>query len=295
MRRVPLLGALLLAAACSSTSPAVTAKAITVQAANGPVTLPAIPKRIVSLSPTATEMLYAVGAGKQVVAVDDQSDYPAGVPATKLSGFKPNAEAVIAYKPDLVVLSNDTGGIVSSLDRVKIPVLLEPAAVKIDDVYGQLTSLGTATGHTAQATSVASGMRTQIAAAVQAAPRNTGVSYYDELTSDLYTVTSKTFAGQVFGLFGLHNIADAADKQGTGYPKLSAEALLKADPRLIFLSDTKCCGQSAATVAKRPGWQNLTAVQKNGVVALDDSVASRWGPRLVDLVKAIGAALQHTA
>jgi cobalamin transport system substrate-binding protein len=268
---------------------------VTVTAGNGTITIPATPKRIVVLSPTATEALFAIGAGGQVVAVDDQSNVPATAPKTKLSGFKPNAEAVIGYRPDLVVLSNDTDGIVKALEKVKIPVLLEPAAVKIDDAYDQIADLGTATRHVAEATKVAGDMRRQIDATVRATPRGTGLTYYYELTNDLYTVTSKTFIGQVYGLFGVTNIADKADKQGSGYPQLSPEYLLKADPDLIFLADTKCCGQSAATVAKRPGWKDLTAVRAGGVVPLDDDVASRWGPRLVDLVKAVGAAVRNAS
>lgn len=272
---------------------------VTVEAANGRITIPSRPRRIVVLSPTATEMLFAIGAGAQVVAVDDYSTYPASAPKTALSGFKPNAEAVVGYRPDLVVLSNDLEGIVKSLEKkVKIPVLLEPAATTFDDTYDQLADLGTATGNAAGATKVVDGMRQQIDAAVKAAARPDGaasepLTYYHELTGDLTSATSKTFIGQVYGLFGLKNVADQADKQGGGYPKLSREYLLQADPDLVFLADTKCCGQSAATVVGRPGWSKLTAVQKGRVVELDDDIASRWGPRLVELVKVVGAAVQQ--
>ncbi|MGH3389374.1 MAG: ABC transporter substrate-binding protein [Actinomadura sp.] len=294
------LGVMTLAGCGQSDAPNTTASrppdaAVTVTAGNGAVNIPTTPKRIVVLSPTATEILFAIGAGTQVIAVDDQSTFPATAPKTKLSGFKPNAEAVIGYRPDLVVLSNDTDGIVKALEKVQIPVLLEPAAVKLDDAYDQIADLGAATRHVTEATKVADDMRRQIDATVKATPRGPGLTYYYELTNDLYTVTSKTFIGQVYGLFGVTNIADKADKQGSGYPQLSAEYLLKADPDMIFLADTKCCGQSAATVAKRPGWKDLTAVRDGGVVPLDDDIASRWGPRLVDLVKAVGAAVQKTA
>src|SRR4029453_17824795 len=87
----------------------------------------------------------------------------------------------------------------------------------------------------------------------------------------------------------MENVADAADKEASGYPQLSAEYVVKADPDLIFLADTKCCGQSAKTVAARDGWGDLTAVRTGGVVALDDDVASRWGPRVVDFLKTVAA------
>ncbi|MCW2912722.1 MAG: transporter substrate-binding protein [Actinomycetia bacterium] len=282
-----------------TSSPTPRTTPVTVRAGNGSVTVPAPPKRIVVLSPTATEMLFAIGAGPQVVAVDDQSTYPANAPLTKLSGFKPNSEAVIGYRPDLVVLSNDTDGIVAALRKVKIPVLLEPSAVKIDDTYDQITDLGTATGHVSEAGKLTTDMRQQIDATVRnirtAMPTTNGLTYYHELTNDLFTVTSKTFIGQVYGLFGLRDVADAADKAGTGYPKLSQESLVTSDPSLIFLADTACCGQSAQTVAKRPGWKDLSAVKRGRIVPLNDDIASRWGPRLVDFVKAIAAAIQKPA
>lgn len=291
------IGVVTFAGACggddgSSKNGASGAKTVTVQAANGAVTVPADPKRIVSLSPTHTETLFAIGAGSQVVAVDDYSNHPANAPRTKLSGFKPNAEAVIAYKPDLVVLSDDLNGIVKALEKVKVPVLLEPAPTNLDEVYDEINDLGQATGHTAEAKKVVAGMRTNIQQTVAASAKAKGLTYYHELDNKLHTVTSKTFVGQVYGLFGLRNIADKADKASGGYPQLSREYLLKQDPDLIFLADTKCCGQSAGTLAKRPGWSDLDAVKNKGVVELNDDVASRWGPRLPEFVKTIGDAVQ---
>jgi iron complex transport system substrate-binding protein len=102
-------------------------------------------------------------------------------------------------------------------------------------------------------------------------------------------VTSSTFIGQVYALAGLENVADAADPNGefAGYPQLSPEFLVDADPDFIFLADTECCQQSAATLAERPGFDALTAVQEGRVVELSDDVASRWGPRLVDFLRSI--------
>lgn len=265
---------------------------VTISASGGPVTLPARPHRIVSLSPTATEMLYAIGAGGQVTAVDSLSDYPKQAPRTKLSAFKPNAEAVIKHKPDLVVLSNDQNGIVKALRKVKIPVLLEPAATSLSDAYGQIDQLGAATGHARKAATVVSGMKKKIASIVAATKKpKKHPTYYYELDNHYYTATSKTFIGRVLGLFGLRNIADSADKQHSGYPKLSAEYVLKADPDLVLLADTSCCQQTATTVAKRPGWDKMTAVTGHHVIALNDDIASRWGPRIVTLVRTVSRAV----
>jgi iron complex transport system substrate-binding protein len=239
-------------------------------------------------------MLFAVGAGEQVVAVDELSNHPADAPRTKLSGFKPNAEAVIGHSPDLVVLTNDSDGIVAALTKVKIPVLLEPAATTLDETYDQLADLGKATGHARKAGRVASEMKSTIDRIVKATPKPAKpLSYYHELDTTYFSVTSKTFLGQVYGKFGLTNIADAADKKGTGYPQLSAEYVVAANPDLVFLGDTKCCQQNAATAAKRPAWDKLTAVTTGGIVELDDDVASRWGPRVVELVQAISDAVRR--
>ncbi|MFC7481593.1 ABC transporter substrate-binding protein [Luedemannella flava] len=252
----------------------------------GTVTLDAQPQKIVSLSPTTTEMLFAIDAGKQVVAVDDQSNHPTGAPKTDLSGYQPNAEAIAAKNPDLVVLSNDTNNIVSQLTTLKIPVYVAPAAATIDDTYKQLTELGTLTGHPTEAAAEVQRMKDQIAKIITSVPkRATPLTYYYELDPTFYSLTSKTFVGSLFAQLGLTNIADGADAKGTGYPQLTAEAIIKANPDLIFLADTKCCGQSPETVARRAGWADLTAVTKNQVVALDDDIASRWGPRVVDLLQ----------
>ncbi|MEU7884991.1 ABC transporter substrate-binding protein [Microbispora bryophytorum] len=267
----------------------------TIQAGNGAVTIAKRPEHIVSLSPTATEILFAIGAGAQVAAVDDQSDYPPEAPKTSLSGFKPNVEAIVAAKPDLVVLANDLEGVVAGLAKVGVPVLLEPSAAKLDDTYDQIRDLGAATGNAAKADEVANGVKQKIDALAAAAPKGKELTYYHELDVTPYAATSSTFIGQVYSLFGLKNIADEAPDAAGGYPKLSAEFIAKADPDLIFLGDTKCCGQNAAALAKRPGWSGLSALKKDRVVELDDDVASRWGPRVADLAQAVSDAVQKAA
>jgi iron complex transport system substrate-binding protein len=255
----------------------------------GSITLAAKPVKIVSLSPTSTEDLYAIGAGPQVRAVDDQSSFPKAAPRTKLSGFTPNVEAIAKYKPDLVIISNDSGGkLAKRLKALKIPVLLEPAAAKLVDVYAQIAQLGLATGHAQKAGAVVAKMKTRIAAIVATVPkRATPLTYYHELSPDLYSATSSTFIGQIYGLLGLKNIADAADSAGTGYPQLNAEYLIASNPDFVFLADTKCCQQDAATVATRPGWAGINAVRNGGVVNLDDDIASRWGPRIVSYLATV--------
>jgi iron complex transport system substrate-binding protein len=264
----------------------------------GEVTLDKRPERIVSLSPTATEMLFAVEADEQVTAVDDNSNYPPEAPKSELSGFQPNAESIAAKNPDLVVLSNDTNKIVDQLTQLKIPVYEASAATTLDDTYRQITELGTLTGHPDEAARLVQRMRADVATVVSSVPERSGqLTYYYELGQDLYSVTSKTFVGSLFTMVGLTNIADAADANGAsgGYPQLSEEYIVNADPDMVFLADTKCCGQSAETVKARGGWAGITAVKKSQVVALDDDIASRWGPRVVDLLRTIAAASKQAS
>jgi cobalamin transport system substrate-binding protein len=266
---------------------------VTVRAANGPVTIQKRPQRIVSLSPTATETLFAVGAGSQVVAVDALSNYPAEAPRTQMSGYRPNVEAIVGYRPDLVVVRSD-GGIVAKLTGLGIPVLLDPEAASLPDAYRQVRQLGHATGYPKKAEALVLSIRKQIDTTVKSVgDRGRGLSLYHELTVDHYSATSKTFIGQIYALFGLRNIADAAASAGVTYPKLSAEHVLASNPDLIFLADAKCCGQGFDSVAARPGWGNVKAVQQRQVFALDDDIVSRWGPRVVLFVKQVAAAVRQ--
>src|SRR6185437_11882265 len=247
---------------------------VTVQAANGAVHVGARPGAIVSLSPTLTEMLYAIGAGGQVKAVDENSDYPAGAPRTKLNGFQPNLEAIVAFKPDLVVLSDNTNG--------------------LPQVYAEIDELGRATGHLPQAQhedgAIAAGLHQIVAAAPHHAKP---LTYYYELDQTYYSVTSDTFVGKLLALLGMRSIADTAKGAASsgGYPQLSSEFIVRANPDYVILADTVCCHQDAASVARRPGWSSLAAVKDGHVIGLNDDIASRWGPRIVDLLRTVGTAL----
>jgi iron complex transport system substrate-binding protein len=268
---------------------------VTVTAANGRVTLKSRPMRIVSLSPTTTEMLYATGAGSQVVAVDSLSDYPAQAPRTKLSAFQPNAEAVAGYTPDLVVFSRDSNGLLKALEKFGITALLLPAAKDLPDSYAQQVTLGQATGHPDEAAQVVRQTQARIDAAVASVPRAaTAQKIYHEVSQTYYSVTSGTFLGSIYTLFGLRNIADGATNavSSGGYPQLSAEYVVSSAPDLIVLADGKCCGQSPASVAARPAFANVPAVLHGKVIAIDDAVASRWGPRTADFAETVAKALR---
>lgn len=306
MKRILLLVAVLLVmAACSPADTAATSTTVadsttipepdfpvTLEDSTGEVTIDDQPESVISLSATATEMLFAIGAGPLVVAVDDQSNYPADAPMTDLSGFTPNVEAILAYEPDLVVIQFDPGDLVASLETAGVDVITLGPAGTVDDVYTQMQLLGEATGQYNEAAEVTESLQEDMARVVDGTADGEGITYYHEIDNTLFTATSATFTGQIYALFGLENIADEADADGSafGYPQLSSEYVVGADPDIIFLANS-LYGETPETVSVRPGWDVLSAVQEGNIVELDSDVASRWGPRIVDLAASVSDAI----
>jgi len=304
MKRTALCGLfVVVVAACSGPDSAATTTSTlggagfptTVEADNGSVTIDQRPVAIISLSSTATEMLFAIGAGPQVMAVDDQSNYPTEAPVTDLSGFTPNLEAILSYEPDLVVITFDPGELIAGLETAGVPVLSYTAAFTIDDVYRQMEALGAATGNSEIAQQANETIEADLAEIVEnSAGVGDDVTYYHEIDALLYTVTSSTFFGEIYGLFGMDNVADPADEDGSffGYPQLSEEYVVASDPNIIYLANV-LYGESAETVATRPGWDVMTSVKNGDIVELDSDVASRWGPRIVEFAQSIADGLEE--
>lgn len=261
---------------------------VTVDTASGPVTIAAKPERIVSLSPSSTETLFAIGAGPQVVAADEHSTYPPEAPKTTLSGFEPNIEAIIATKPDLLVVANDAGGLVEAMKRVNVPVIISSAPTTIDGGYTGMSVLGQATGNHEKAEAEVARIKQEVASAMAKAP-NARVRVYHEVDPGLVAASSNGFVGSVYTAMGAVNIADAADTAKSGYPQLTEEAIVAADPQLIVITDK--AGLTAAEVAKRPGWANISAVKNKHIVTVDGDIASRWGPRMPQFVEDVAEAL----
>jgi len=259
----------------------------------GDLTLDAEPQRVVSMSATATEVLFAVGAGDKVVAVDNFSNFPADVESLpKVDAYQPSVEAISELNPDLVIISYDPGNLVEQLNALSIPVFAAYAVANLDGAYEQMQQLGALTGQADEATVVVNAMRREIDSLVASViTQDPPLTYFYELDPTLYSVTTNTFIGSVMAQFGLVSIADGV-QEGNDYPQLSAEVIVEKNPDLIFLADVKCCAQSAATLAEREGWSVLRAVDNGSIVELDDDIASRWGPRLVDLMKQVAAAIE---
>lgn len=261
---------------------------VTLDTPNGEVTVEERPERIVSLSPSATESLFAIGAGDQVVAVDEFSTYPEEAPTTDLSGFEPNVEAIAGYEPDLVVVANDANDLIASLEELEIPVLLSPAPPTVEEGYDDLALLGLATGHPDETAEVVADLRSAIEDAYAKAPEEP-IRIYHELDETFFAASSFGFIGSVYEEMGAENIADAADKDKSGFPQLTEEAIIKADPELIVITDD--VAYTAEDVANRPGWESVTAVKNDNIVTVDADIASRWGPRLPQLISTVAEAM----
>ncbi|GAA4915945.1 ABC transporter substrate-binding protein [Streptomonospora salina] len=269
---------------------------VTVEDASGEVTLESAPERIVSLTPSVTEMLFAIDAGDQVTAVDEHSDHPEEAPTTDLSGFEPSVEAIVEYEPDLVVLARNAAETADQLKEVDVPVLILPSAADLDQAYDQMRTLGEATGNADRAGEVADRVESDVDAIVEETTAEIGESdltYYHELDSGMYSVTSETFIGQVYDRFGLQNIADSTEDTAGGYPQLSAEYVVDQNPDLVFLAYP---GEGAVEdLGERPAFDSIDAVSDGDVVHLDPDIASRWGPRVVDLAESVSAAVTDAA
>ncbi len=254
------------------------------------------PTRIISLSPSATEILFALKADKQVLAVDDNSNYPASVPKSDLSGFSPNVEAIVALQPDFVVLQIDStkaNSIREALTKLGIPVFMEPAAKNISDTYKEIRLIGKAVDKSREAKGLIKRMKADVSKVLKSAKKSKRLTFFHELDNTLYSATSKTFIGNVYKDFGLINIADAAiGADSSGYPQLSAEYVISRNPKVIFLADAQY-GETAEAVKNRPGWQTIDAVKNGKVYELPADIPSRWGPRVVDFYKYVAKAISN--
>jgi iron complex transport system substrate-binding protein len=154
--------------------------------------------------------------------------------------------------------------------------------------------LGQLTGHVAKANTLASSINATITADIKSIPPHPTKKitvYYEVATHPYYSLTSQTFVGSLMKSLGLVNIADAdSTTADAGYPELSAEYIISANPKLIFLDDA----QTPATVAKRPGFSKVSAVENSNVIALNEDIASRWGPRLSLLMNQLTAVVKST-
>ena len=259
------------------------------------LTIESPPQRMVVLSPGHVEILFAIGAGDQVVAVDQNSDFPPEAAAIepKLSGFEPSLEAIAAVDPDLVIVSFDADGIVGALDGLGIPVFLDDIDSRIttiEGVFESIVELGRATGHTAEAEELVAQLEARVDAVVEAvADVEQGPRIYHE--QDTYqgfnTAGLESFVGDLYNKLKARNIALADEG---AYPTLQSEAIIERNPEVILLADA-AFGETPEVVAARPGWDTIDAVANDWVYAVDPDIFSRPGPRIVDALEELARLL----
>jgi len=251
--------------------------------------LDAPPRRVASLSAGHTEIIYAIGAGAQVAAVDKTSDCPqAAADLPQVDAFTPSTEAIAALDPDLVVLFYDPGDLQPSLEAIGIPVLFLDSPSSVEGVFEQVRLLGQATGHSDEAEQLVADMEERIEAITdRLADIDQGPSVFHEIDTNYFSAGTGSFVGDLYDILKARNIAAAT---GESFPQLSAEAIIDAGPEVIVLADEDA-GESPATVKARPGWSAVSAVQNDRIYAIDPDIVSRPGPRLVDALEALAAVL----
>lgn len=259
------------------------------------------PSCIVSLSPTATATLYAIGAGSQVGAVDADSTYPAQAQVLalkfKINPLNPSAEAIGSIcpgksKPSLVVISYNANSIQQKLKALGVNVVVQSAPSTLDGAYAQITQLGQLSGHSSEAAKLTMSMKKAIKTAIASIPAHPSKKltvFYEVGVKPYYSLTSQTFVGSLLKSLGAVNIADeVATSADAGYPSLSAEYILSSNPKLIFTAD----GQTKSQVSARTGFTKVSAAANGAVASLNPNVASEWGPQLPELMKSLASAVR---
>lgn len=251
------------------------------------VTLEGPAQRIVTLAPSLTELLFAVGAGDQIVGRDDFSDFPAEAADITSIGSTYgalNTEAILALEPDLVLAAEvNTPEQVKALEDLGVTVYYLKNPITFDELYDQVRWAGAITGHEEEANALAESLSARVDAVAEA------VSTLEEKPTVFYEIdgtdTSKpwttgpgTFMDTMITMAGGINIGGVLSEP---YAQMSVEEIVLQDPDFIILGDT-LFGVTIESIAERAGWADLTAVQENKIFAFDDNLASRPGPRLVD-------------
>jgi iron complex transport system substrate-binding protein len=293
---IAVLVAALVAFACGSDSddppaptPTVLSAVVIEQSDGEQLTLEQPPERIVSLGTSATEILCAIGAGDQLVAVDSYANCPLGSSELpELDSFSPNLEAIAGFEPDLVYMSDDRDGALEALRNIGITVLYLELPTSLDGVLDRIVIFGRVTGQEDEAEVLVQAMRERMQAVIEAVEDvEEGPRVFHELDPTYFTVSPDSFVGDFYNLLKAQNIAAGAQGE---YPQLSAEVIIERDPEVIVLAD-EAAGVTEDSIASRPGWDTLTAVQTGRVCLVDPDIVSRPGPRIVEALEALGACL----
>lgn len=284
--------AALLTAACGGEAPDTIPPGfpVTVQRADGQeLTFDRPPQRIVSLSAGHTEILFAIGSGDQVIAVDSQSDFPQETEArTKFDTTSPDVEAISELEPDLVVIMSGPEDLVQSLDERELQVLWLELPDSVATVLNQIDLLGEITGQIEQSDGLVDSMDARVIDVFDKVGATVGPRVYHELDNELTTASPDTFIGELYLILNGENIADQSEEP---YPQLTLDSIVAADPEVIIVAHSDASPES---VKARPGWEEISAVKNDRVYAVDPGLVNRPGPRLVEGLERL-AALIHPA
>jgi iron complex transport system substrate-binding protein len=248
------------------------------------VDIEAPPSRIVSLSAAHVEVLYAIGAGDQLIAGDLFSDCPAAAAELEqVDSFTPSVEAITALEPDLVFMFFDPGGVRDSLEGAGVDVFMLNSPESVSGVLDQMEQVGQITGHLKEAGDYVAGMNARIEEIVAGLPDTEPPTVFHEVDNTLFTAGPGSFVGDLYEILEASNIAEAT---GEPFPQMSNEAVIAAAPEVIILADEEA-GESAETVAARPGWDAIPAVQDGRIYPVDPDIVSRPGPRLINALETL--------
>lgn len=293
---ISILAAVLLSACGAAATPASAPIALT-DGLGRTVSLAAPAQKIVSLAPSNTEILFAIGAGAQVIGRDEFSDYPAEVadlPSVGGSMGTYSLETIASLKPDLVLAAEiNTPEQVKSLADLGLTVYYLSNPTDLDGMYANLKTVAQLSGRESEADALVQSLRGRVQAVQdKLAPISSVFTVFYELDGSdparPWTAGAGTFLSQLIAMAGGSNAGDSL--QGD-YAQISQEALLLANPMVILLGDA-AYGTTPEQVAARPGWEALQAVQEHRIYAFDDDLVSRPGPRLVDGLETLARLLR---
>ncbi|MDR2633461.1 MAG: ABC transporter substrate-binding protein [Treponema sp.] len=250
------------------------------------LSVPAAPRRVVSLSPGVTEILFAIGAGDQVVGLTEYCNYPPETASrTKVGGFSGitvNMETLARLKPDMVIISAFMHGrLIALLERLSIPFFaVEPQ--NFQEVYETIAALGSLTGHVRGSQEVIGLMQEKIRRVQERRGNRQAPLVFWELSDEpLMSAGGKTFISEAISLGGGKNIFEDIDE---AWPLVSTEQVVRRKPDWIIAGDDHGKIIEPRSLARRPGWGVIPAVRQNHIALVNADTLYRYGPRLADAV-----------
>jgi len=248
--------------------------------------------KIISLSTTHTEIIQSLGAENTLVGVDAFSKVDSLIEV--IDAYTVTAEELVPLNADFVILAFDFNGIVEELENQDINYILLPPATTLEDVYSQIKTIGDLVGKKSEAVSITRDMKLSINRIIKNSNLE-NIKVYHEIgySYGIYSVNSDSLIGEIYNLFSIENIANSnKDPFGSGFPALSEESVLRADPDYIVVGHSDYLNKD---LSLRPGWENIKAVKSSKVFFLDENLANNWGTTTVELVDTLSDIFKESA